>query len=147
MPLLPPEAGRAAPLNGVRVGLEGWPRGVCPPPWWRRVQGSCAAPCFCPQHLRSGGWVLALLCLIVHAVICSPSRLCRCQHCSRGSLVPGPSLSHSPCLQSCFVPGNVSFTALYFCSLHMERVERMNLLEMKSSFSSFHCWMKKTPKL
>ena len=97
---------------------------VCPPLWWWCVPGACAVPCFCSQHpvfapssseVAVGFFLFVCLVflylvvqdlpqLCVHTVIfspygffvfcCSRRLLSRCKHCSEGSQVSGPSLSH-----------------------------------------------------
>ena len=43
-----------------------WLTLVCPHPLWCCVQESRTVSYFCSWHLRSGSWILALLCVIVH---------------------------------------------------------------------------------
>lgn len=45
--------------------------GVCPPPWWCCVPGSCTVPCFCSWHCRSGSWSGAFCILFLIACQCS----------------------------------------------------------------------------
>ena len=81
---------------------------TCLPLWWC-VQVACRVPCFfpCSGLFKSGNWVfLAFLYLVhnlfqlcMHAVIFCPLYcpciLSRCNHCSKGSQVLGPSLSQT----------------------------------------------------
>ena len=98
-----------------RDRFRGWTRRVvCPPLRRCWVQGACAVPCFCSRLFRSGSWAfLVFLYLVVHNLpqmcactqlflvpysffvfSCWRRRLSRCKPCSKGSQVPGPSLSH-----------------------------------------------------
>ena len=78
-------------------------------------RGQCTVPCFhsCPQLFTSGTWVLGL-CILLSIICpncsckqlflipdssfvfcCWRRRLSRCEHCSKGSQVPGPSLAQT----------------------------------------------------
>ena len=86
----------------------------CPPLWWCCVQGACTDTLFLLPALQKWqlGFFFGLFCILLSRicpnytcmwlflvpysffVFCSLRRhLSRCKHCSRGSQVPGPSLS------------------------------------------------------
>lgn len=61
--MLPPEGGRAAPLNGVRVGLEGWLRGSAHPPGGAVCRDRAQCPAFAPSTSEAavGFWPFCVL--------------------------------------------------------------------------------------
>lgn len=79
---------------------------VCPPLWWRWVQGACMVPGFCLGLFKSGSWVFWSVCIFcsefaptaharsyfssftVSLYFVVQTGLSRCKHSNKGAQVP-----------------------------------------------------------